>query len=139
MLRRHARHALWALVGVPVLLAACSSDNNMTSSNPAEIVGNWNATSFVAGGVDGIALGMTVAFSFTSNTYSFTVTNDQFGLCNGTSSCSDGGSYSATGTNLTLDPGTVDSVTLNYSISGSVLSVTGTIDGTPISITFQKV
>jgi len=139
MLRRHARQALWALVGLPVLIAACGGDDGMTSSNPAEIVGNWNATSFVAGGVDGIALGMTAGFSFTSNTYSFSITNDQFNLCGGPSSCSDGGTYSATGTSVTLDPGTVDAVTLNYSVSGTTLSVSGSIDGTPISITFQKV
>lgn len=137
-----------ALVAFVAAFPACSgSDNNNDngtgtgpSSDPA-YVGVWDATSFSAFGMNAIDLGMELQAEFTTSMYLLTVTNDQVGICDfaGTSDCTSSGDLSGTSSQVTFDPGTADAVTFNYTISGSTMTFTGSIDGTPVTIVFAKV
>jgi len=113
--------------------------DNAAPSDPA-VVGTWNATSFDAGGTELIALGMSLSFTF-SNTgaYTITITNDQGGLCDTVTDCVDTGNYTATATQIILDPGTIDEEILNYSISGTTMTINATIEGTPVVVVLDKV
>lgn len=107
---------------------------------PSAVVGTWNATSFDAGGTELIGLGMSFSFDFATNgSYTITITNDQGGLCDVGTDCVETGNYTATDTQIVLDPGTVDESTLNYTISGSTMTVNATIDGTSITVVLNKV
>ena len=118
-------------------VAGCGTDED--SGAGSAVVGTWDATSFTVAGTDLIAANMTISFTFTSSdTYSFSVTNDQGGFCDVGSTCTDGGVYTATATVITLDPGTTDATALNYTISGNTMTVTATIDGISITATFDK-
>ena len=121
-------------------VSGCGSDEDNTGpGGNSPVVGTWNATSFISQGNDLIAQGMSLTFTFAaSGAYTFTVTNDQGGLCDGPANCTDGGPYTATGTQITLDPATVDEAILNYTITGNTMSVTATIDGMAITATFTK-
>lgn len=122
-------------------IAGCSDDEGTTAPgvNPA-VLGTWNATSFLVAGVDLIAQGVDVTLTLNSNgTYGFDVTNDQGGaLCDQGTACSDPGTYTATDTQIFLDAGTTDATTLSYSISGTTMTVTGTVDGQALVIVFSK-
>lgn len=148
MLARLGRRTTIA-VALTIGLAAygCSSDDGGTNpggggGGGSAVVGTWNATSFVALGTDFIAQGMGITFTFDADgTYTFNVTNDTGGVfCFPGPSCTDNGSYTATATTITLDPGTTDEAVLNYSVSsgGSVITVNTTIEGVPITATFVK-
>ena len=120
-------------------LAACSDDDGGTGPAASALHGTWNSTSLVANGMDAANLGMAMSFTFNSNdTYSFSVTQDELDLCGGATDCSDSGTYSATGTTLTFDPGSSDATTLSWSVSGDTLSVTGMVDGVNLSFTFVR-
>lgn len=119
-------------------LAACSSDE-ATGPDPA-LIATWNCTSFSALGQDFIQQGMTLQATFTNaDTYTLTVTGDLTGNCNPGPDCVVNGTYSATATQITFDPGTVDAVTFNYSIVGNTMTLTGNIEGIPATITLEKV
>jgi hypothetical protein len=109
-----------------------------TPSDPA-VVGTWNATSFDAAGTDLIAMGMSFSFSFGSTiSYSITIGNDQGGLCDVGTDCTVQGNYTATATQIFLDPGTTDETILNYSISGTTMTVNATIDATAVTVVLTK-
>jgi len=122
-------------------LATIVFDNTTPPSPPPPaVVGTWNATSFDAGGTELIALGMSFSFNFGSNgAYTITITNDQGGLCDVGTDCVETGPYTATDTQIVLDPGTVDEAILNYSISGTTMTVNADIDGTLITVVLNKV
>jgi hypothetical protein len=129
---------LGSAIGLLPLVSACSSDD---SNGPAAdpIVGTWHATSFDVGGEDVIAAGMVMTLTVNSDgTYSLFFNNDLIGSCNGTSSCTQTGDYSKTSSQLTFDAGTADETTLNYAISGNSMTLTGTIDGTPVTLILHK-
>lgn len=134
-MRHHLRFPFAALL-VAAALAACSED--ATGPNPA-LIGSWNVTSFNALGQDFIANGMTMQVTFAADTYTLDVTGDLSGSCNPGPDCVVTGNYSATASQLTFDPGTVDAVTFNYSITGSNITLTGSIEGIPVTITGTKV
>ncbi len=120
--------------------SGCGSDGNTVGpgGNNA-VVGTWDAATFIVQGADLIAQGMSLSITLSaSGSYSITITNDQGGLCDGAASCLDNGLYSASGTQIILDPGTIDEATLNYTIAGTTMTVTAVIDGTPIAATFTK-
>lgn len=125
----------WGAVG-------CSSEETGGPSGAGTaVIGSWNATTFIANSMDAIAAGMGLLFTFdNTGTYTFNITNDQLDLCDGNvgDSCSDTGDYDATGTQILLDPGTTDEATLNYTISGTTMTVTANIDGTSIAATFDR-
>ena len=115
-------------------LAACDDDDNPTGVT-ADLVGTWQVTSFTAPGFpDLIAAGMGLTLTLTENEYTISITNDQADFCDGATNCTDSGTYSATSSQITLDPGTVDAITFNYSIQGSTMTWTGSIEGTPVTI-----
>jgi hypothetical protein len=106
---------------------------------PEGLVGTWNATAIVVDGVDYALEGMTLSFTFDADAeYSFTVTNDGFGFCDPDPNCSDFGDFTTTATQLTFDPGTIDEETFSYTVAGNTLTVSGTIDGSAFTFTFQK-
>lgn len=107
---------------------------------PPGLVGTWDATSLVVDGFDLMDDGMTLSFTFTSGgEYSYVVTGDLLDFCNpGQSACSDGGDIEATGSQITFDPGTIDEETFSYSIVGTTLTVSATIDGSTFMFTFEK-
>lgn len=126
-----------SLLVIFAFAAACGSDSNGPNTNA--LIGTWNATSFSDGSVDIIQQGTTVVITFQSNdNYSIEVTNDVAGLCDTGTACTLTGSFSSTGTTVTLDPGTVDETVLNWTRSGSTLTLTGDIDGTAITVVLQK-
>ena len=129
---------------LPVLLAvavlACSEDSpaGPGGGTPSALIGTWNATAFNALGQDLVAQGMGLTFTFDAQgAYSINITNDQANLCDVGPNCSVSGTYSATGSQITLDP-IVDPVVLSYSIQGTTMTVSGTVDGIPITATFAK-
>jgi len=120
--------------------SGCGSDgDNAGPGGNDAVVGTWDAANFIVQGTDLIAQGMSLSFTFSpSGGYSLTIINDQGGLCDGAANCSDNGVYSASGTQISLDSGTIDEATLNYTIAGNTMTVTAVIDGTPIAATFTK-
>jgi hypothetical protein len=106
---------------------------------PPGLVGTWDATSLVVDGFDLMDEGMTLSFTFTSGgEYSYVVTGDLLDFCDPGPNCSDGGDIEATGSQVTFDPGTIDEETFSYSIVGTTLTVSGTVDGFTINWTFEK-
>lgn len=121
-------------------LAVSCSDSDATGPVSDPLAGTWQATSFEVLGTDAIELGMSMRITFTAaRTYSMVITNDAFGSCDEENSCTATGTYSSTSTHLTFDPGLEDEITFTYSIQGATLTLTGDIDGTPVSIVLQKV
>ena len=119
--------------------AGCSSDETGPGTiNPA-VVGTWNATSVVlGGGADLIGQGMSLTFDFADDgTYSFVITNDQGGFCDGAADCVDAGSWTASNSQIVLDPDD-DPQTLNYSISGTTVTITADMEGTPVTIVMDE-
>lgn len=120
---------------------ACGSDggNGPGGGVVAALVATWDVTSFVAGGTDLVQSGMGLSMAL-DNTGGYTLdyTNDQTGNCDPNPDCTNTGAWSATGTKMTFDPGTPDAVTLNYTVQGTTLTLTGTIDITPVLITAEK-
>jgi hypothetical protein len=124
-----------------LVLSACSSDDDpVDPDDDATIVGSWQATSFTALGTDYIAGGMTLAVTLSaSDTYTFTVTGDEVGVCEDAGpDCTRPGTYAATETQVTLDPGTEGEVTFDYSIVGSNMSWSGAIQGIPAQVTWAR-
>ena len=118
-------------------MTGCSDDDDTGPSNT--LVGTWEATSFVGEGQDVIALGMDVTLTLTgSGGYTLEIAGDLIGACAPNSSCDQTGTYTNTETQITLDPGTADELTFSYLIQGSTLTFTGTIEGTPVAITFVR-
>ena len=128
---------------LPMLLfaLACGSDPADPDIDEA-FVGNWFATSFVIDGEELVtpAGGLSVSFGFFSDgSYQFIVGGDEnFYFCNVTPSCVDDGDFSFTGSVITLDPGTVDELGLQYSVSADTLTVSGNLDGVPFSAVFER-
>ena len=119
-------------------LAACSSDES-TGPNPA-LIGDWNATSIIALGTDFIAGGMTLVATVNNDgTYALDITGDLMGACDPGPDCVVTGDYTATATQITFDPGSPDEATLNYSISGNNLTLSGNIGGIPVTFAFTRV
>ena len=122
-------------------VTGCATDENGDSAGSA-IIGNWNATTFVVGGVDAIAAGMGLIFTFdNAGDYTFNITNDQVGLCEGNvgDNCSDAGAFDASGTQIVLDPEDEEPTVLNYSVSGETMTITATIDGQGLTATFDRI
>ena len=135
---RITRRSLLAASFLAVALAACSSDES-TGPDPA-LIGVWNATSINALGTDLIADGMTLVATVNNDgTYELDITGDLMGACTPGPDCVVTGDYSATATQITFDPGTPDATTLNYSISGNNLTLSGNIGGIPVTFAFTRV
>lgn len=131
-----------ALTTLLAAATACDNEDIVIPDGDVTIVGTWQATSFAGLGTDLIADGMTLSATLSaSNTYTFDVTGDAAGICPGGGPDCTGvsGSYTATETEVTIDPGEEDEVTFAYDIQGTIMTWTGSIDGTPVVITWVRV
>lgn len=123
------------------LLAACNDDDDDPAGPGGDpLVGTWNATSVTAAGIPNpISLGMTMTLTLSSGgTFTLAFTNDVVGFCDGPSNCTQTGTYTSTATTITIDPSDSDPGTFTYSVNGAVLTMTGDIDGTQVTLAFQK-
>jgi hypothetical protein len=121
-------------------ITACGSDGNGGTTPNIALYAAWNVTSFVGLGTDFIADGMTMVVTIdAAGTYTAAVTNDLIGTCSPGPDCVTGGDFTATATRITLDPGSQNEVTFNYSIAGTAMTWTGNIDGNPVTITMERV
>ncbi len=140
MLALHRRTLCTAVLSLALGggITACSSNPTDPEINAA-VVGTWNATSFLAEDSDLILQGMTMSLGLTNDgTYSFNFTNDQGGLCDVGSACTESGDYATTDSQIVFDPDTDDEQTFNYSISGTTMTITADLDGTPVTIVLNK-
>jgi Lipocalin-like domain len=119
---------------------SCDDEANMNGPGSDALLGSWVSTSLMAGGMELNTNGLTLTITFESDgTYTTSFANDLDMLfCEGATSCTDGGPYTRTGTQITLDAGTTDESVVGYSISGDTMTVTGDIDGTPIVFVFHR-
>lgn len=135
---------LLTLFAVVPIAGACNGDGTTAPLVPAQLVGTWDATSLSAGGIDLLAAGYGLSLTFTGDGgYGILITGDNPAnplFCDDppAASCSDSGDFTATGSQITLNPGTVDQTVLSYTVSGSTLTVTTTIDGIMLQATFDK-
>src|SRR5262245_56944698 len=135
MTRRYKRLAT-AMV-LPLALAC--SDSESTGPKTNALVGTWQVTSLEAMGIDMIQLGMSMKFTFTAaNTYTLVINDDTFGLCDTGSSCTESGRYVFTATKVTMDPGTEDEVTFDYTIQGAKVTFTTVVDGTRLTMILER-
>jgi hypothetical protein len=138
--------ALLTAALIAIVPTACSSNSN--NENPAgpggavnPLVGTWNATSMLGNGMEVLVGGLTFSITFRDDgTFSTSVANDPGDVfCDAPeTSCNDGGDYTSTSTTFTLDAGSADEETLNYTIAGDVLTASGDLDGTPAVLTFSR-
>lgn len=136
-----SRTTSWKLLAMAALLqlAVACSDKDATGPSSDGLVATWQATSFQVEGFDVIQQGMGVKITLTAGkTYTLVITNDFTGACEDSPNCTDTGAYSSTSTQITLDPGTPDEVTFNYAIQGSTMTLTGDIDGIPVTMKLQR-
>ncbi len=137
--RNHTAYTAVLTLALASAIAGCSDDTGPEDINPA-VVGTWDATSFDAGTGNLITQGMTFSFFFSSEGgYNFSVTGDLAGICDVGSTCSDFGDFTASATQIVLDPGTVDETFLSYSISGTTMTVNVDLDGTPATIVLDNI
>lgn len=142
MSRMRTRMFPLLLLSALVLSASCSSDDSSGPNDDQDaILGTWHATGFTAGGVDFVALGMDLTMTLADNgTYTIDVTDDQVGVCGDTTTdCETNGPFTYTSSQVTIDAGTTDATTFSYTISGSTMSWTGSIDSTPVTIQMSRV
>lgn len=132
-----ARSAVALAAFAALGLAGCSSNSTSPEDRLAH---TWEATSFIALSQDFVLEGMELSITFSSSgTYTLTVANDLIGACDQGLTCTQTGTYAATSSQITLDPGDVESETVfDYTLSGSTLVLTGEIDGNPVTATFAK-
>ncbi len=139
--RRRLAAAL--VVVVAFVLGACGDDDPAGPGADAILV-SWQVTAFIAGPTDLVSDGMGMdAILNSGGEYLSEVTNDQVGVCGDATGqdCSSTGSYAYTATTVTVDDDDpVDAVTFAYSITGTgdFMTWTGSIDGIPVEITFQR-
>jgi len=125
-----------------VTLAGCGDDSPSGPGADA-ILGSWEVTSFVQGGVDLVNGGMGLTIGLNSGgSYLIEVTNDQIEICAGApgQNCQVSGSFAYTSTTVTIDDDQpADAVTFTYAISGgNFMTWTGTVGGFAVEITMQR-
>jgi hypothetical protein len=131
--------ALLVTLAIVPLTFTCAGEEGLgPEADP--LIGNWDATTFVVDGSDLIADGAAIFFSFFDDGgYFFSVNNETSGLlCEGVASCTDEGDFDVVGGTIVFDPGTVDEVSLSFTISGNTLTVSGSIVGFSLSATFVR-
>ena len=135
LLRTIRRSMLITFAALVPVTVGCGAS---TTELPPGLVGTWNATSLVVGGIYLMDDGMTLRFTFSANgEYSYTVTNDFLDFCDPGPNCSDSGDFTATSNQITFDPGPGQE-TFSYTVAGNTLSVTAVIDGFTFAFTFER-
>jgi hypothetical protein len=125
------------------LAAGCGGDDGGPTSPQDRLIGTWNCTMFEVTDrgvtvdfmdfVDSFAMTLTSGGTYT---LSFTGDDDHI-LCGGTS-CTESGTYSATNSRITWTAFEMDEWTVNYSISGNALTMTGTAEDLDFEFRFVK-
>ncbi|HSH76200.1 MAG TPA: hypothetical protein VLA09_10995 [Longimicrobiales bacterium] len=138
---RMARSAHIVLASL-LFLSGCDGDS--TDPNVEEaFIGNWIATSFVVDGVELIDIGsaFNVSFGFFADgSYQLIVGGDEgFLFCDAVPSCVDDGDFTFSGNVITLDPGTVFELSLQYSVTGDTLAVSGNLNGSQFTAVFERI
>lgn len=130
----------WTLALLSVVALSISACSSSTPASPeARLAHTWQATSFVALDQDFVLQGLDLTVTLTSTgTYSLNINNDLIGACDGDTNCTQTGTYTATDTEITLDPSDSDPTTFDYTLSGTTLVLDGDIDGTPVTITLAR-
>lgn len=121
------------VVALPLFLS-CGDDGPTNPQN--RLIGTWEATRFEIEDVDFLDVVGSITLTFSSSgTYTIAVAGDiNQDLCTGSTSCTlQAGEYSATSSRITFDPGEPEEIALNYTVSSSTLTISGTVAG-PISI-----
>jgi len=129
-----------ALVACLLPISACGdSDTNGPGKDP--LLGTWQATRFFGEGTDVIAEGMTLRLTLTAtDTYTLVVTDDMVGICESLGTdCTESGPASHTETSVTIDAGTSEPATFTYEIQGNTMTWSGSVDGGPVSVSFDRV
>ena len=140
MRMRHASRAavVLALAAAVVTIQGCNDAEDPTAPVPSALLGSWVATSVMVQGTDLVTQGMVLSFHFSADgEYSYLVTGDLLDLCDQGSDCSDWGEFTASSTQITFDPGSGAQI-MTYSISGDVMTMTGSMGGTSIQATFER-
>lgn len=134
---------LVVLLGSLATATACNDEITLGDDEPVRaLVASWDATSFTAGGTEFVATGLTFRLVLAGdNRYSMVVKSDlDANICEpGMTACTINGPYTSTATTITLDAGTGDATTLNYTIAADVMTWTGTIDGVTTTIVYSRV
>lgn len=135
--------ALMLTASLTVMTTACGDDS--TEPEDLTLVGTWNATSFQALGTDlvadGLGLSVRITGTETAGSIVIDIENDVDQVfCEDTQDCEQNQTFTATATQITLDPAGEDEETFNYAITGggNTMTWSGTIDSTPILVTFQR-
>lgn len=135
------RSARSSAIAKSLSATACSdSEDGVNGPAPAPLLGTWVSTSLMADGVELTGGGLTLTVTFSDDgTFSTSTVNDAAGVfCETETSCTDGGTLTFRSTQFTFDPGLPDEATLNYTISGTVLTVSGDLDGTAAVLVFDR-
>lgn len=126
------------LLGAALLTAGCGEDEGSTAPVPTSILGTWIVTSIMVEGNDLAQLGMVLSFHFSADgEYSFLVTEDQLGMCDAGPFCEDFGDFDVTATQIIFDPAE-DPKPFSYSVSGDVMTLTGVMNGIPVTLTLER-
>lgn len=117
------------------LLTGCGDDNPVSPQD--RLIGTWNCTKYELT-EDGVTVDVldtildSFAFTFARSGRYSAVTAEQ-----GQAPITMSGTYSATSSTITIDTGTVE-ITFDYSISDSVLTMTGADGGLEYDMSFVK-
>ena len=130
------RSALIVGVGLMYGMVVCGD----AFEAPPDLVGTWNSTALVWGGIDYATEGMSLRYTLQDDgDYSYTATNDALGWCEpGVANCSDSGKFETAGSQITFDEGTEWEETFSWSVTSGVLTISATFDGALATFTFQK-
>ena len=140
--KRAVRLLASTIVVMALALSGACGDDDGTGTNENGLVGSWRATSLVVDGVEmlaGTSLSMTMTIR-ADDTYTISASGDTDGVfCEGTTSCTESGTYIHTSTTFTLcDPGCDEAG--DYTISGDTLTYhIVEDDGTEVTVTFVRV
>ena len=135
MTRRRTRIAM--AVMLPLAVACSGKESTGPDSNP--LVGTWEVTSVVGRNVEWVDTGLSMTLTLTAaDTYILIITDDVFETCLPAESCTQTGTYSATATQITLDPGLRDGGAFNYAINGTTMTFNGEIGAVPVTMVWQR-
>jgi hypothetical protein len=88
----------------------------------------------------GMTMTLTLTGTATSGTWATHVENDLIEICdNEQTTCDNSGAYTATATQLTLNPGDPEGeAVFSFDIQGSELTLVGSIDDVPVTIVAER-